>query len=62
MKKYVKSHRKVLKSVTYLLNRPVLSGVDFANILRKAFTLTDPKSAKNTAKPSVFLHFWDLLS
>jgi len=29
-------------------------GVDFINILRAAFTFKDPKSVKNTIKPSVF--------
>jgi len=29
------------------------SGVDFTNILRADFMHTDPKSAKNTVKPSV---------
>ncbi len=29
--------------------------VDFTNILFKVFTRADPKSAKNTVKPSVFL-------
>ncbi len=28
--------------------------VDFTNILHEAFTCEDPKSAKNTVKPSVF--------
>jgi len=35
-------------------------GVDFTNILCTAFTLADPKSAKNTVKPQSFLRFWDL--
>jgi len=30
------------------------TGVDFTKILRAAFPLVDPKSAKNTVKPSVF--------
>jgi len=30
------------------------SGVNFTNILHKAFTCEDPKSTKNTVKPSVF--------
>jgi len=30
------------------------SGVNFTNILQAAFTQADPKSAKNTVKPSVF--------
>jgi hypothetical protein len=31
-----------------------LSGVDFSNILLTAFICADPKSTKNTVKPSVF--------
>ncbi len=34
--------------------------VNFINVLRAAFALTDPKSAKKTVKLSVFLRFWDL--
>jgi len=36
------------------LNRVVRSVVNFINILRAAFWRTDPKSAKNTVKQSVF--------
>jgi len=39
----------------YISERHVfLPGVDFTNILHKASALTDPKSAKNTVKLSVF--------
>jgi len=34
--------------------------VDFINILWAAFAGVDPKSAKNTDKFNVFLHFRDL--
>jgi len=30
-----------------------MAGVNFTNILRKAFTLVDPESVKNTVKSSV---------
>ncbi len=32
------------------------TGVHFAHILRSAFTSEDPKSTKNTVKPSVFFY------
>jgi len=34
-------------------------GINFTNFLRVAFRRVDPKSAKNTVKPSVFWRFWD---
>ena len=37
-----------------------LSGVNFINILRAAFMLTDPKSAKRQSSQAAFLRFWDL--
>jgi len=36
------------------------SGVNFTDVLRTAFTLIDPKSAKTTVKLSVILQIWDL--
>ncbi len=36
------------------------AGLDFINVLRTAFTLTEPKSVKKTVKSSVFLRFRDL--
>ena len=36
--------------------------VDFPNIIRAAFALPDPKSAKDTDDLTVFLRFWDLCS
>ena len=36
------------------------TGVNFINILRAAFTPSDPKSPKKTVRSSCFLCFWDL--
>jgi len=35
-------------------------GVNFINILRAAFELEDPQSAKKTNNLTIFLRFWDL--
>jgi len=35
-------------------------GVNFINVLRKAFMCIDHKSAKKTVKSLVFLRFWNL--
>ena len=40
--------------------RKMTSGVNFTNILRKAFMLEDSKSTKTTVKSRSFLGFWDL--
>jgi len=37
-----------------------LSGVDFTNVLLKAFTHTDPKIEKIQLSHQSFLRFWDL--
>jgi len=36
------------------MHRTALAGVNFTNVLRAAFTLKDPKSAKKTVKLSSF--------
>jgi len=36
------------------------SGVNFINVLRKAFARMESKSVKKTVKLSIFLRFWDL--
>ena len=37
-----------------------VSGVNFTNILRAAFTRTDPKSANKLLNLTGFLRFWDV--
>jgi hypothetical protein len=44
------AHRTLMK---------LTQGVNFINVLCKAFTLLDPKSAKLTVKSLVILRFWD---
>jgi len=46
------THKMLTKSTPY--------GVDFPNVVRAAFALPDPKSAKDTDDLTVFLCFWDL--
>jgi len=47
-----KAARKMLMKLTAVVN--------FINVLRAAFVLADPESAKKTDNLIVFLCFWDL--
>jgi len=52
--------KNMYKKRAHIMLMKLTTGVDFTNILRKAFTQVNPRRTKNTVKPSVFLSFWDL--
>jgi len=58
--KCYKRKRRSYEKFVLLMLMKLTVGVNFANVLRAAFTLADPESAKKTDNLIVFLRNWDL--